>query len=143
MLMPGRYLIKARTTDALGRQSSDVDPLQLVVRKKPVPKAEMKDDAPKKGRVRLRFLYNGMPLKQSAKLEVTVSGETKDKDSAVDGVIEFPKDVELDKPVDVLVKWTVRRNTTTKTATRKINPVAKDKDVEIHIEELEADAAKK
>jgi hypothetical protein len=143
MKPPGRYLIKARTTDALGRQSSDAAPVELVIRKKPDPKPEMKDDAPKKGKVRLRFLYNGMPLKQSAKLEVTVSGETRDKDSAVDGVIEFSKEAELDKPVDVVVKWSVRRNTTMKTATRKINPVAKDKDVEILIEDLEAEAAKK
>jgi hypothetical protein len=84
-----------------------------------------------------------MPLKQSAKLEVTVSGETKDKDSAVDGVIEFSKETELDKPVDVVVKWSVRRNTTMKTVTRKINPVAKDKDVEIAIESLEEEASKK
>ena len=143
MKLPGRYLIKARTTDALGRQSSDVTPIELVIRQKPAPKPEMKDNAPKKGTVRLRFLYNGMPLKQSAKLEVTVSDETKDKDSAVDGVIEFSKEAELDKPVDVVVKWSVRRNTTMKTATKKINPVAKDKDVEILIEDLEAEAAKK
>ena len=143
MKPPGRYLIKARTTDALGQQNSDVAPVELVIRKKPDPKPEMKDDAPKKGTVRLRFLYNGMPLKQSAKLEVTVSGETKDKDSAVDGVIEFSKETELDKPVDVVVKWSVRRNTTMKTVTRKVNPVAKDKDVEITIESLEEEASKK